>query len=64
VTLPGELDIVFRQAAKAGEVLVSEYCAADGRTLHAIRRRSDDALLATAAMMPFAGKGGETMSCK
>ncbi len=64
VTLPGEIDIVFRQAAKAGEALVSEYCAADGRTLHAIRRRSDDALLATAAMMPFAGKGGETMSCK
>ncbi len=50
VTLPGELDIVFRQAAKAGESLVSEFCAAGEKTLHAIRRRSDDAILATAAM--------------
>ena len=47
---PTDLDIVFRQAAKAGEALVSEHCAADGRTLYAIRRRSDDTLLATAAM--------------
>ncbi len=52
VTLPGELDIVFRQAAKAGEALVSEFCADGEKTLHAIRRRSDDALLATAAMVP------------
>ena len=52
VTLPGELDIVFRQAAKAGEALVSEFCAAEDKTLHAIRRRSDDAILATAAMAP------------
>ena len=50
VTLPGEMDIVFRQAAKAGESLVSEFCAAGEKTLHAIRRRSDDAILATAAM--------------
>ena len=51
VTLPGELDIVFRQAAKAGEALVSERCAAEGdRTFHAIRRPSDGAVLATAAM--------------
>ena len=49
-----ELDIVFRQAAKAGESLVSESCAAGGKTLHAIVRRSDGALLATAAMLPFA----------
>ena len=49
-TLPGELDIVFRQAAKAGETLVSEFCAAGDKTLHAIRRCSDDAILATAAM--------------
>ena len=49
---PAELDIVFRQAAKAGEALVSERCAADGaRTLHAIRRPSDGAVLATAAMV-------------
>ena len=48
---PAELDIVFRTAAKAGEALVSERCAADGaRTLHAIRRPSDGAVLATAAM--------------
>lgn len=48
---PAELDIVFRQAAKAGEALVAESCAVgDGRQLHAIRRRSDDAILATAAM--------------
>ena len=50
-TLPGELDIVFRQAAKAGETLVSEFCAAGEKTLHAIRRHSDDAILATAAMV-------------
>ena len=61
---PAELDIVFRQAAKAGESLASEFCTADGKTLHAIRRRSDDALLATAAMVPFAGSGGETTSYK
>ena len=49
--MPGEIDIVFRQAAKAGETLVSERCAADGgRTLHAIRRAADGALLATAAL--------------
>ena len=47
---PSEIDIVFRQAAKAGDRLVSERCAADGgRTLHAIRRPSDNAILATAA---------------
>ena len=48
---PSDIDIVFRQAAKAGEALIPEHCAVDGRTLHAIRRRSDDALLATAAMV-------------
>ena len=48
---PAEIDIVFRQAAKAGETLVSERCAADGgRELHAIRRAADGALLATAAL--------------
>ena len=61
---PAEMDIVFRQAAKAGESVVSEFCVCGAKTLHAIRRRSDDALLATAAMVPFAGKGGETMSHK
>ena len=61
---PAEMDIVFRQAAKAGESVVSEFCVCGEKTLHAIRRRSDDALLATAAMVPFAGKGGETMSHK
>ena len=53
VTLPGEIDIVFRQAAKAGEALVSEFCADGEKTLHAIRRTSDNALLATAAMLPL-----------
>ena len=52
VTLPGELDIVFRQAAKAGEALVSEFCVAEDKTLHAIRRPSDNVILATAAMAP------------
>ena len=61
---PAEMDIVFRQAAKAGESVVSEFCVCGEKTLHAIRRRSDDALLATAAMVPFAGKGGETTSYK
>ena len=53
VTLPGEIDIVFRQAAKAGESLVSEFCADGEKTLHAIRRTSDNAILATAAMFPL-----------
>ena len=61
---PAEMDIVFRQAAKAGESVVSEFCVCGEKTLHAIRRRSDDALLATAAMVPFAGNSGETMSHK
>ena len=52
---PADIDVVFRSAAKAGEALLSERCAAEGnRTLHAIRRVSDGALLATAAMTSFA----------
>ncbi len=51
VTMPGEIDIVFRQAAKAGEALVSEFCTDGEKTLHAIRRPSDNAVLATAAMV-------------
>lgn len=48
---PVDIDVVFRSAAKAGEALLSERCAAEGnRTLHAIRRVSDGSLLATAAM--------------
>ena len=53
VAMPGEIDIVFRQAAKAGEALVSEFCADGEKTLHAIRRTSDNAILATAAMVPL-----------
>ena len=49
VAMPGEMDIVFRQAAKAGDALVSESCADGEATLHAIRRPSDGAILATAA---------------
>ena len=51
--LPGEIDIVLRQAAKAGEALVSEFCADGEKALHAIRRTSDNVLLATAAMVPL-----------
>jgi acyl-ACP thioesterase len=48
---PSEIDIVFRSAAKAGDVLVSE-CFCDGnRSQHQIRRVSDGAVLATAAMV-------------
>ena len=47
----GEMDIVFRQAAKAGESLASEFCVAEDKTLHAIRRQSDGAILATAALI-------------
>ena len=50
VALPRELDIVFRQAAKAREALISELCTDGDKTLHAIRRVSDGAILATAAM--------------
>ena len=56
---PAELDIVFRQAAKAGETLASELCPEGGKRLHAIRRRADGALLATAATVPFAASGDE-----
>jgi len=55
VTLPRERDIVFRQAAKAGEALVSEFCAEGEKTLNAIRRPSDGSVLATAAMEWTAG---------
>ena len=48
---PSEIDIVVRSAAKAGDVLVSE-CFCDGnRSQHQIRRVSDGAVLATAAMV-------------
>ena len=58
VTMPGEIDIVFRQAAKAGEALVSEFCAEGEKTLHAIRRPSDNAVLATAAMVGSCRRDG------
>ena len=48
-TLPMEMDIVFRQAAKAGESLASEFCVAEDKTVHASRRQSDGTVLATAA---------------
>ena len=48
---PVEVDVVFRAAAKAGEILVSE-CFVDGeRSLHLIRRPADNLVLATAAMV-------------
>ena len=58
VAMPGEIDIVFRQAAKAGEALVSEFCAEGEKTLHAIRRPSDNAVLATAAMVGSCRRDG------
>ena len=48
---PLEMDIVFRQAAKSGDRLVSEVCRDGARTCHRIRRVSDDAILATAVML-------------
>ena len=45
-------------------VRVKHYVPWGGKRLHAICRRSNDALRATAAMVPFAGKGGETTSYK
>lgn len=48
---PVEMDIVYRSAAKAGDLLVSERTAEEGgRTFHQIRRLEDNAVLATAAM--------------
>lgn len=48
---PSEIDIVFRSAAKAGDVLDSEcFCTGD-RSFHQIRRVSDGSILATAAMV-------------
>ena len=47
---PSEIDIVFRSAAKAGDVLASE-CFCDGnRSCHQIRRVIDGSVLATAVM--------------
>ena len=50
-TGPVEMDIVFRAAAKAGDLLVSECFHGEGRTLHLIRRPADGLVLATAAMV-------------
>lgn len=48
---PSEMDIVFRSAAKAGDVLASD-CFCDGKcSRHVIRRVSDGLVLATAAMV-------------
>ena len=48
---PVEMDIVFRAAAKAGDILLSECFREEGRTLHLIRRLADDLVLASAAMI-------------
>ena len=50
-TGPAEMDIVFRAAAKAGDVLFSECFCEKGHTLHLIRRPADDLVLASAAMV-------------
>ena len=57
-TGPSEIDIVFRSAAKAGDVLVSE-CVCEGtKSFHQIRRVSDGQVLATAAMVWDGGTQG------
>ena len=48
---PSEMDIVFRSAAKAGDVLSSECLCEGNRSLHQIRRVSDGAVLASAVML-------------
>ena len=48
---PSEIDIVFRSAAKAGDVLASECFCEDAKSFHQIRRISDGQILATAAML-------------
>lgn len=47
---PIEMDIVYRSAAKAGDLLVAERTSEGNRTLHQIRRPEDNIVLATAAM--------------
>ncbi len=47
---PIEMDIVYRSAAKAGDLLVSERTSEGNRTFHQIRRPEDNVVLATAAM--------------
>lgn len=49
-TGPVQLDIAFRSAAKATDVLASQCFCEGEKSLHQIKRVSDDALLATAAM--------------
>ena len=48
---PSEIDIVFRSAAKAGDLLVSECFCEGAKSFHQIRRASDGQILATAAML-------------
>ena len=48
---PAEMDIVFRAAAKAGDLLVSEYFGEDESASHLIRRPSDGQILASAKML-------------
>ena len=56
---PSEIDIVFRSAAKAGDVLASECFCEGEKSLHCIRRISDGAVLATAVMLwPSAAGAG------
>lgn len=48
---PSEIDIAFRSAAKAGDVLVSECFCEGAKSFHQIRRLSDGQVLASAAMV-------------
>ena len=56
---PSEIDLAFRSAAKAGDVLASECFREGERSLHRIRRVSDGTVLATAVMLwPSASGAG------
>ena len=48
---PAEMDIVFRAAAKAGDLLVSECFREGEKTFHLIRRPADNLVLASSAMV-------------
>ena len=48
---PLEMDIVFRSAAKAGDLLISESFCENNHSFHLISRPSDNTILASAAMV-------------
>ncbi len=54
---PCEIDIAFRSAAKAGDLIASECFCEGERSHHRIRRISDGAVLATAVMLWSSASG-------